>query len=252
MRFGEGRLRRPVLDARRLTPLLLAACLGACCDGCQSTQEKSARLEKTAKHERLALQGVTVAKQNPAVRVLSSKVLRGKEASAVVVRLRDTSTKPVVAAPIAIAVRDATGKVLYQNNAPGEDPSLTRVSLQPGQDAVWIDDQVHSEAVPTSASAEVGEGSHPGGAPPKLSVEGLHSSGGGSEASAEGSVKNASGKTQHDLVVYVLAVKDGRTVAAGRAVLPEVLPGASDSFQVFFVGDANGASLRASAPATSY
>lgn len=252
MRFGEGRLRRPVLVSRRFTPLLLAVALGACCGGCESTQEKSAKLEKSAKHERLALQGVTVNKQNPDVRVLATEVLRGKEASAVVVQLRDTSSKPIAAAPIAIAVRNATGKVVYQNNAPGEDPSLTKVSLRPGQDSVWIDDQVHGETAPTSASVKVGEGGHPTGAPPKLSVVDLHSSGEGSETSAEGSVKNESGKTQLNLVVFVLASKAGRTVAAGRAVLPEVLPRASDSFQVFFAGDATGATLRASAPATSF
>jgi hypothetical protein len=240
------------LDGRRLTPALLAISLAACCSGCESTQEKSAKLERATKHERLALQGVTVGRQNPDVRVLATEVLHGEEADAVVVRLRDISSKPLVAAPIAIAVRDATGKIVYQNNSPGEDPSLIKVSLQPGKESVWIDDQVHSESVPKSATAKVGEGSHPGGPPPKLSVEGLHVGGEGSEASAEGSVKNGSGKTQLDLVVFVLASKRGRTVAAGRAVLPEVLPGASDSFQVFFVGDPGGATLQASAPATSY
>ncbi|HEU0250999.1 MAG TPA: hypothetical protein VFR48_09775 [Solirubrobacteraceae bacterium] len=229
---------------------LLALALSA--SGCESTQEKSAKLEKAAKHERLALQGVSVSKQNPDVRVLASEVVRGMQTSAVVVHLRDTSSKPIVAAPIAIAVRDGAGKTVYQNNAPGEDSSLTTVSLQPSQDTVWIDDQVHSEAAPASASAKVGEGTHPSGATPKLSVEGLHSSGEGGESGAEGSVKNQSGKTQLNLVVFVLASRGGKTVAAGRAVLPEVLPGASDSFQVFFVGDASGATLRASVPVTSF
>jgi hypothetical protein len=195
---------------------------------------------------------VSVSKQNPNVHVVAIEVLRGMQASVVVVHLRDTSSKPIVAAPIAITVRDAAGKTVYQNNAPGEDSSLTTVSLQPGQDTIWIDDQVHSETAPASASAKVGEGTHPSGAAPKLSVEGLHASGEGSEAAAEGSVKNQSGKTQLNLVVFVLASRSGKTVAAGRAVLPEVLPGASESFQVFFVGNASGAKLQASAPATSF
>jgi hypothetical protein len=236
----------------RGAPLALAALAALALGGCESTQEKSAQLEKTAKHERLALQGVTVSKQSADVRVLATEVVRGKEGGAVIVRLRDTSAKAILAAPIAIVVRDAKGKTIYQNNAPGEDQSLTKVSLQPGVEGVWIDDQVHTEAAPTSASAKVGEGSHPSGPAPKLSVEGLHVSGAGGEAGAEGSVKSQSAKTQYNLVVFVLARKAGKIVAAGRAVLPEVLPGASDSFQVYFVGDPSGAKLEASAPATAY
>lgn len=193
-----------------------------------------------------------MARESPDVRVLGAEVIHGHEGSAAIVRLRDTSKEPILAAPIAIVVRDGEGRTIYQNNAPGEDESLTKVSLQPGVETVWIDDQVHTEAAPASASAKVGEGSHPSGATPKLSVEGLHVTGSGSEASAEGSVRNQSGRTQYNLVVFVLARKGTRIVAGGRAVLPEVLPGASDSFQVYFVGDPAGATLEASAPATTY
>jgi len=260
--WGWGRLRRPGGRARRLAPALPALALAVALGGCESTQEKSARLEKLARHERLALQGVSVTRESADVRVLGTEIVHGKEDSAVIVRLRNTSSKPILAAPIAIAVREAKGKTIYQNNAPGEDQSLTKVSLEAGTESVWIDDQVHTSAVPASASAKVGEGSHPSEPAPKLSVEGLHVSGAGSEAgaggeataggeaSAEGSVKNQSAKTQYNLVVFVLARRGGRVVAAGRAVLPEVLPGASDSFQVYFVGDPSGAKLEAIRPVT--
>jgi hypothetical protein len=249
---GWERLRRSVLRARRSSLALLALAPAVCAGGCASTQEKSARLEKQAKHERLAQQGVSVTRESPDVRVFGTEVVHGHEGGAVVVRLRDTANKPILAAPIAITVRSAKGKTIYQNNSPGEDASLTKVSLQPGQDSVWIDDQVHGESVPAAASARVGEGTHPSGPAPKLSIEGLHATGSGGEAGAEGSVKNQSAKTQYNLVVFVLASRGARVVAAGRAVLPEVLPGASDSFQVYFVGDPSGARLEASAPPTSY
>jgi hypothetical protein len=186
------------------------------------------------------------------VQTLGTEVVHGHEGNAVIVRLRDTASKPILSAPIEIAVLDAKGKTIYQNNAPGEDQSLTKVSLQPGAEGIWIDDQVHTEAVPASATAKVGEGAHPVGPAPKLTVEGLHISGEGSEASAEGSVKNRSSATQENLVVFVLARKGGKVVAAGRAVLPEVMPGASDSFQIYFVGDPSGAKLEASAPPTTF
>jgi hypothetical protein len=220
--------------------------------GCESTQEKSAQLEKSAKHERLALQGVSVSKQSPDVQTLGTEVVHGHEGNAVVVHLRNSTSKPILSAPIEITALDAKGKTIYQNNAPGEDQSLTKVSLQPGAESVWIDDQVHTESAPASATAKVGEGTHPSGQTPKLTVEGLQLSGEGSEASAEGSVKNRSSTTQDNLVVFVLARKDGKVVAAGRAVLPEVLPGASDSFQIYFVGDPSGAKLEASAPPTAF
>jgi hypothetical protein len=235
-----------------LTLTLPALALAIGSTGCESTQEKSATLERRAKHERLALQGVSVSTQSPHVHLIATEVVHGTQGSAVIVRLRDTARTPIVGAAIAIAVRDAKGKTIYQNNAPGEDQSLTKVTLQPGVEGVWIDDQVHTEAAPASASAKVGEGRRPSGPAPKLSVEGLHLSGEGSEAGAEGSIKNQSANTQYNLVVFVLARKAGKVVAAGRAILPEVLPGASDTFQVYFVGDPSGATLQASAPPTSY
>lgn len=249
---GGGRLRRPRWSAKWPPVALAVLGLAIGASGCESTQEKSAKLEKSAKHERLALQGVSVSKQSPDVQVLGVDLVHGHEGNAVVVRLRNSSSKPILAAPIEITVRDTTGKTIYQNNAPGEDQSLTKVSLLPGAGSVWIDDQVHTETAPASATAKVGEGTHPNGVAPKLTIEGLHISGEGSEASAEGSVKNQSIATQENLVVFVLARKAGKVVAAGRAVLPEVLPGASDPFQIYFVGDPSGAKLEASAPPTTY
>src|SRR5581483_2912310 len=105
------------------------------------------------------------------------------------------------------------------------------------------------ETAPASATAKVGEGGHPTRTPAKLAVRELHL---GGEASAEGSVNNQSSATQENLVVFVIARKAGKVVAAGRAVLPEVLPGASDSFQVYFVGDPSGAKLEASVPPTTF
>jgi hypothetical protein len=57
---------------------------------------------------------------------------------------------------------------------------------------------------------------------------------------------------QHHLVVFAVARKGGRIVASGRAVLPEVPPGASVPFQVYFVGDPSGAQIETSAPATTF
>ena len=66
-----------------------------------------------------------------------------------------------------------------------------------------------------------------------------------------GTVRNRSTVTQQDLVVYAVARRGGKIVAAGRAVLPEVAAGASVPFQAFLVGEPSGARLEASAPPTT-
>ncbi len=222
--------------------------------GCQTTMERSAELRRAAKHTVLASQGVSVTSESPSVKVLYSTVLRSSEGTAVVVGLRNTSSRTLENAPIEITVRDAKGGVLYQNNQPGLDPSLTRVSsLAPGAQAVWVDDQVQTAGVATSASALVGEAAKASGGLPKVSVEGTHLvEEGGAGTGAAGTVVNRSHLAQEHLVVYAIARRGSRIVAAARAILPEASPGASVHFQAYFVGDPHGASIATSAPATSF
>ena len=56
------------------------------------------------------------------------------------------------------------------------------------------------------------------------------------EGSAEGTLVNSSSTTQSELVVYAVARRGGRIVAAGRAVLASVAAGVSSPFQIFFIG----------------
>jgi hypothetical protein len=117
----------------------------------------------------------------------------------------------------------------------------------------WIDDQVQATGALLSTKAKVGEGEAITGAVPTLVVEGAHlanSETNGPEA--EGSVVNHSAVAQRELVVYAIARRAGRTVAAGRAVLPQAEPGSSTRFQLFFIGDPRGAQLEVSAPPTTF
>jgi len=238
-----------------MAPSVLATILLAvvCC-GCESTQEKSAALEKVAKHQTLALRGVSVGRENPSVRVIGSTVLHSGEATAVVVTLRNTSARTLENAPIEITVRGAKGAVLFQNNQPGEAPSLTKVSLlEPGAQTTWIDDQVQVSEAPTSASALVGEATPASGTIPEIAVSGVRAGGeAGAGAGATGTVSNRSGVTQQSLVVNAVARRGAKIVAAGRAILPEVAPGAALAFQVYFVGNARGARIEASAPTSTF
>jgi hypothetical protein len=221
--------------------------------GCETTAQRSAELQRHAKRQSPATKGVTVSEQNPNVEVLQSSLVRSSEGTAVVVRLRNLSSHPLENTPIAISVRDARGQTLFQNDQPGLDPTLTRVSwLGPHAETVWVDDQVTAAGTPASALALVGEGTRSSGAAPSLNVSSVHLNEEAGEVTAAGTVTNRSRVTQEELVVYAIARHGSKVVAAGRAILPEVLPGKTVPFQIYFVGDPHGAVLRTSAPPTSF
>lgn len=231
-----------------------AAAVALALSGCETTMQRSAELERKAHHVSLLEHGVSVTRESPHVKVLQSAVVRGSEASAVVVVVKNTSSEPMRDAPIEITVRDAKKAVLYRNDGSGLDPSLTHVSLlMPGQQTVWVDDQIQLTGTPTSASALVGEGERAPASVPKLTISHTHQI---EEASLgtglAGMVENGSNTTQHNLVVYAVARRGDRIVAAGRAVLSEAPAGGSTQFQAFFVGDPHGAAIQTSAPATTF
>jgi hypothetical protein len=243
---------------RAAAALLVALAL----TGCETTAEKSARLERAAKlagHGQLAQAGLSIARESRDVSVISAKVLHSSEGAAAVVTLRNASSHALRAVPIAITVTDARGAKLFQNNAPGLESTLVSVpSLPPHGELVWVDDQVPANGAPASVSARLGEAATVAGSLPRLVVGDVHliedpTNGIG----AAGTVGNRSGISQRNVAVFVVASRGTRIVAAGKAVLPEVAAGSTSSFQVFFVGDprgagrAGGARLQASAPPTT-
>lgn len=238
---------------RRIAALALGAiAFAGLLSGCESTQEKSAQLEKTAHHTRLAERGLPVLKQSADVRVLGAVLVHGSEGAAAVVTLRNDSAHTLRDLPIAITVKNARGSTVFQNNAPGLEAALTSLGSLPAHGVTtWVDDQVPATGSPASVSAIAGEPPIANSPAPRIEVAGVHPGEENGGASAAGTVSNRSNAAQQSLVVYVLARRAGRIVAAGRAILPEVSAGASVPFQAFFVGDAKGAKLEASAPPTT-
>jgi hypothetical protein len=87
---------------------------------------------------------------------------------------------------------------------------------------------------------------------PEIAVAGVHlvedpTNGVG----AAGTVSNRSAVAQSSLVIFGVARRAGKLVAAGRAVIPELGAHAQLPFQLFFVGDPRGAQLQVSAPASA-
>jgi hypothetical protein len=219
--------------------------------GCGTTAEESAKLEKSAKHLKLAQNGLSIAHASNKVKVLSATVVRSSEGAAAVVSVRNVSPRTLQSVPIAITVKDPHGRTLYQNNSPGLEAALTSISSLPAHGEVtWVNDQIPASGEPASVNPIVGEAPTTSGSQPRVEVAGLHV--GEESGTARGTVSNRSNVPQQKLVVYVLARHAGKIVAAARAVLPEVAPGGSVPFQVFFVGATSGATLTASAPATTF
>jgi hypothetical protein len=223
--------------------------------GCETNEQRSAKLEKAAVAQRLAhpqtvQKGVVVTRENPRVRIVQTAVIHDENGVAAVVILRNESAQALRDAPIAITVSDARGAVLYRNSAPGLDTTLVSVPLlRPRAETMWIDDQIQAAGVAAKVSARVGEAQAVSGRLPVVSVSGMHTFEDPSNGvGVEGSVSNGSKVAQQELVVYVVGRSGRRIVAAGRAVLPEVGAGRRTPFQVFLIGSPRGARLEGGAP----
>jgi hypothetical protein len=225
--------------------------------GCATNAQRSASLEKAALAQRrlhplVVQKGVVVTRENPAVQVVSAVAVHSANGTATVVTLRNTSSRPLRDAPIAITATGKGGATLYRNDVAGLDASLVSVALlRPGAETVWVDDQVQAAEAPARVSALVGAATVAAGPLPQVRVSGVHTSEETGSEVVEGTVSNSSRVAQQQLVVYVVGRRGGRVVAAGRAVLLEVGAGQRLSFQVFPIGSARGAKLEASAPPTT-
>ena len=218
---------------------------------CESSQEKSAKLEKvikreareTARQQALARQSLSIARPSAVVKVTEAKLVHGSEGAVVAVVLHNTSGSALRKLPIRVTVKGAGGATVYTNETTGLSPTLVSVPLlRAHATSTWIDDQVQTSATPSSVSAEVGEGERITGAPPELTIAGARLAAG----TTEGSVTNNSQESQHELVVDAVARRGGTIVAAGRAVIPQVEAGATEHFQAFLIGDSAGATLEVS------
>jgi hypothetical protein len=230
--------------------------------GCETTAEKSAKLEKVAlqkerenaKARALAHQALSIAHISSKVLVGASTVLHTSEGAAAVVTLRNIAPTALRDVPIQIAVKSASGSTVYANNTPGLGAGLTSAPLVPAHGAfTWIDDQVQASATPASVTARVGEGVRVAGHTPRLSIVGTHlGEASGGDPSLEGTLVNHSSVAQEELVIYAVARKGAAVVAAGRAIVQSATPGSSTRFQLFFVGDPQGARLEVLAPPTTF
>lgn len=233
----------------RLAGAALAALLATALAGCETTQEKSARLEKEAKHVALARTGLSVTRPSAVIHVREAIVLHGAETAAVLVVLDNASSRAQERVPISITVSDENGKPVFSNDAPGLEAGLVSIASVPAHaEAFWVDDQLPAGAKPARVSARVGEGTA-ASAVPQIAIASVHQTEGAATGpGVAATASNRSRVAQQSLTVFAVARRAGHVVAAGRAVIPELAANASAPFQLFFVGSAQGAQLRLIAP----
>jgi hypothetical protein len=211
--------------------------------GCESNQDRSARLEKEASTVLLGDEGLKVTKENPDVKVLSTAVLSEAEGSAVVVEVHNDSGQNLVDVPIALNVLDAKGKSVYRNDEPGLEPALVSIPyLAAGSDGVWVNDQILATGKPATAKVRVGVGGTPfSGEQPNIEVTPPHLESG---MIASGEVINRTGEDQRRLLLYTVARKGGQIVAAGRGAFEHLKPETKPlHYHVYLIGKAAGAEL---------
>lgn len=221
---------------------------------CESTQDTSARLGKIAEAQRkAAAKGLVITKTNPSVKVEGTWVMHDQYGSGVAVELKNTG-KTQVKVPLAVTVTDKAKKVVYSNNTPGLDPSLVSMpAIKAGSTVYWVNDQVTADA-PKKAKAVVGAAPAATGTLPEIALSGLKLEPDTDGIAAVGTIENRSKIPQKRLTVFIAAVKGGKPVAVGRAVIEKLLPAPTKkpvTFKAFFIGDPRGAKLVAIAPPTT-
>lgn len=234
--------------------LLALPVLALAVSACESTQAKSARLKaEGAQHLAAAERGLEVRSQNPDLKVLDTAVVHDENGAAVVVVLRNRTTRPLGRVPVAIDVRGADGRAVYANDVPGLDPSLIEATGVPaGGELLWVNDQVAASGAPKTVEALVGRerGAPPRELPrievsaPRLAVDSA------TGVEAIGWVRNRSRIDQRRLVVSVVARRAGKVVAAGRAIVERLLAARRARYHVFFIGDPRDAQLAVAASPT--
>lgn len=243
----------------RLPPAALpAVLLVMTSSGCQTTAEKSAALAKKFHRETVSQHGLSIAQVSRYVKTIGATVVHDANGTAAVVTLRNYASRALREVPIAITLTAPGGRIVYQNNTAGLDPSLTSTSLAAHQTFTWIDDQVGVGAFPATVAARVGEGAQGArasgaGQPPRLDAQGVRLvEDPANGIVAQGTLVNRSPVAQQNLVVFAVARRNGKVVAAGRALLATVPSGGSSPFQIFFIGNPSGAKLEVSVPATTF
>lgn len=247
-----------------MNPLFTLAALGVLAlilSGCESTESESAKLGREGAKLIAGAGTVGLGGSNRAVHVGQVALVQGSGRTAAVVQLTNTGAGAQADVPVLIDVRSPRGASLYRNDIQGLEPSLQQMPLLRGHaSGWWVDDQVLASGKPGSVKVRVGDAK---GAPARASAAGasagvqVSTTGLGSDVAGPylaGEVVNHTGVAQHNMPIFAVALRGGRVVAGGRALVPN-LPVSSatvkpTAFRIYLVGAPAGAHIELTAVPT--
>lgn len=235
---------------RALHIVAAVAALAALC-GCESTVDAAKKFAASGEAA-FKQKGISVTAVNRDIKILDTTILQDQNGAAVVVEVRNIGPRPVVGAPIAINILDGKGHSVFANNDPGLEPALAHLPLlAAGEQFSWINDQVQPNGTPQRVAVKIGDGQTPARAPSELPISEIKlTSDPVSGAELNGKVKNTSPLDQTHVVVFAVAQKGRKVIAAGRGIVNRVPPGKTVPFHVFFIGNPGGGQITAAAPVT--
>lgn len=234
---------RSVARFSGLASVLLA---GALIAGCETTQEKSAKLEAQGA-EIAKVEKIKIGAANQSIDITQQTLLTDQYGSALVLRLKNSSPKPQVDVPLGVVVKNDKGKAIYKNDIQGLEDGLIKIPFIEGSsDGWWVNDQVLVTQKPKSADVTIGnpEAGSPASipeievSPPTLEVDPV------SGMNVTGEVTNRSAIEQVDMLLFAVATRGGKVVAAGRGLIPKLkTDGKPEFYRIYFIGDPKNADI---------
>jgi hypothetical protein len=244
-----GAVMRPGVLKRALVVVGCGA-LAVTASACESTESESAKIAREGGAAEVT-STLKLGGANHDVRVSDVSLVSGGGRKAVAVKLTSNSSRAQQEVPLLVKVTGAGGKVVY-SNATGAEVLLSHITLLRAHSSVWwVDDEVLTSVAASAAKVSVGTGkrAQPNARSAALSATATNVAAQAGTTTVSGVVANHTGKAQSSVPVFAVAVRGGKVVAAGRAVVASVSVHASARapFDVPLVGDATGAKIQLTA-----
>jgi hypothetical protein len=245
---------RPGILKRALVVVGCGA-LAVTASACESTESESAKIAREGGPAAAGPSALKLGAANRDVRASDVTLLSSGGRTAVAVKLTATSHGVQRNVPLLVNVTGTDGKQLYTNGTGGVEAALQRITLlRPHESAWWVDDQVLVSQKASAVKVRVGTGtSSRSKTSPTLTAKAAHVGEQSGLSTLSGELVNGSSKAQAKATVFAVALRGGKVVAAGRAVIAS-LPGrrgASAPFQIFLVGNPAGAKFELTAEAAA-
>lgn len=230
--------------------LALTVLAGVTLTACQSSQDKAREIQ--ARAQASAPKPLVIPKPNKDVKVTGTTLLHDQNGDAVVVELKNESNQTLVNLPILVDIRDAKGKTVYENNTAGLDFGLNHIAvLRPGESFDWVNDQVTSQGRSVKVTVGEPEAKAPSSPLPELAVSPPKPGQDFSGPKVSGTVSDKSKLDQDHLILFAVARRGGRIVAAGRGQIKALkIEAKPANYTIYFIGNPTGAEVSIEAPPT--